>query len=227
LCRNGGSEVKGLGVRAKICGLKTAEAVDAAVAGGAAFAGFVFYPPSPRFLTAGDAAALIARLPGHVAAVGLFVDADDAAIAAVLAAAPLAMLQLHGHESPARITEIRSRFGLPVMRVLPISGATDLDAVDDYAPVSDWLMFDTRPPATPGALPGGNALAFDWRLLAGRRVPRPWMLAGGLDADNVGEAVRISGAAVVDVSSGVERARGVKDPARISAFLAAARSAGN
>ncbi len=213
-------------VKAKICGLRTAEAVDAALAGGAAFLGFVFYPPSPRYVAADAAAALIARVPPAVASVGLFVDADDASIAGVLAAAPLTMLQLHGDEPPERAAGLRARFGLPVIKALPIAAAEDFAAVADYAPACDWLLFDARPPKTATALPGGNALAFDWRLLAGRAVPLPWLLAGGLDPANVAEAVRLTGASAVDVSSGVERTKGVKDPARIAAFLAAVRSAG-
>jgi len=213
-------------VRAKICGLRTAGAVDAAVAGGAAFVGFVFYPPSPRSISPADAGALIARVPDHIASVGLFVDPDDATIAAVLAVADLGMLQLHGAESPERVAAIRAHFGLPVIKALPVAVAEDFAAVADYADVCDWLLFDARPPKTADALPGGNALAFDWRLLGGRPVPLPWLLAGGLDPSNVADAVRLSGAAAVDVSSGVERAKGVKDPARIAAFLEALRPTG-
>lgn len=214
-----------VGVKAKICGLSTAEAVDAAVSGGAALVGLVFYPPSPRHVAPAQAAALAGRVPAGVGCVGLFVDADDAAIEAVLAAVPLAMLQLHGRETPERVAAVRARFGLPVIKALPVAAEADFAAVDDYAPVADWLLFDARPPKTADALPGGNALAFDWRLLAGRRIPRPWLLAGGLDPANVADAIRISGATAVDVSSGVERAKGIKDPALIAAFLAAVRSA--
>jgi phosphoribosylanthranilate isomerase len=209
----------------KICGLNDAAGFDAAVAAGADLIGFVFYPPSPRSVTPAQAAALSARHPGGPLRVGLLVDAGDDAIAAILAALPLDLLQLHGEETPARCTEIRTRFGLPVMKALGIAGPADFALLDAYAPVVDRFLLDAKP--LPGAaLPGGNATVFDWRLLAGRRIPHPWLLAGGLTADNVAEAIRVSGAPGVDVSSGVERARGVKDPARIAAFVAAARAKG-
>lgn len=212
-------------VKAKICGLRTPESVDAAVAGDAAFVGFVFYPPSPRALAPGDAAALIARVPETVACVGLFVDPDDSLLQQVLETAPLGMIQLHGHEPPQRVAAIRARFGCPVIKALAIAEEADFTPVADYAPVCDWLLFDAKPPKRPDSLPGGNALSFDWRLLQGRPMAKPWMLAGGLDPDNVAEAVRLTGAAAVDVSSGVEKAKGVKDPARITAFLNAVRDA--
>ena len=210
-------------IRAKICGLKTAEAVDAAVVGGAAFIGFVFFPPSPRALSPDDAAELIARMPAQVARVGLFVDPDDVLIRSVLDRAQLTMIQLHGKEPPDRVAAIRARFGLPVIKALPIAEEGDFAAVTSYAAVSDWLLFDAKPPKRPDSLPGGNALAFDWRLLRDRDVSVPWLLAGGLDPANVAEALRITGAEAVDVSSGVEKARGVKDPELITDFLAAVR----
>ncbi|BDG70164.1 hypothetical protein Rmf_00930 [Roseomonas fluvialis] len=152
----------------------------------------------------------------------MFVDATDDAIAAVLAAVPLDILQLQGAETPERAAALRARFGLPVMKALGIGVAEDFAAVDAFAPVVDWFLFDAKPP--PGAaLPGGNAAPFEWRLLAGRVIPKPWLLAGGLTAANVAEAIRTAGAPGVDVSSGVERARGVKDPALIRAFITAAR----
>ena len=211
---------------AKICGLNDAAGLDAAVAGGAGMIGFVFFPPSPRAVTPEVAAALSARAPearGPLR-VGLFVDAADEAIAAVLDAVPLDILQLHGEETPARCADLRARFGRPVMKALGIASDADLGLLEDYAPVVDRFLLDAKPP--PGAtIPGGNALVFDWSLLAGRAIPRPWLLAGGLTPGNVAAAVRATGAPGVDVSSGVESARGVKDPARIAAFLRAAHSA--
>ena len=160
-------------------------------------------------------------MPPGVAKVALTVDADDAALDALLAEVPVDMLQLHGHESPARVAEVRARFGLPVMKAVGVAGEEDLPALEDYGRVADQLLIDAKP-APGAALPGGNGLAFDWRLIAGRRWPVPWMLAGGLTPGNVAEAIRLTGARQVDVSSGVESAPGVKDPARIAAFLAAA-----
>ncbi|WP_198372312.1 phosphoribosylanthranilate isomerase [Roseomonas rosulenta] len=207
----------------KICGIRDAAALTAAAEGGADYVGFVFFPPSPRYLTPAEAASLSATCPGGPKRVGLFVDATDDAIAAVLAALPLDILQLQGTETPERAAAIRARFGLPVMKALGIGAPEDFAAVEAFAPVVDRFLFDAKPP--PGAaLPGGNAQPFEWRLLAGRDIPRPWLLAGGLTADNVAEAIRTAGAPGVDVSSGVERARGVKDPALIRAFIAAARA---
>ena len=207
-------------VEAKICGINTPEALDAAVRHGAAYVGFVFYPPSPRALTPEAAAPLAHAAAGSVRRVGLFVDADDSAIARTLALAPLDLLQFHGSETPARVRAVRERFGLPVMKAVPVAGPEDIEAAGAYLAAADLLLFDAKPPRDmKGALPGGNALSFDWQLLAGRRWPLPWMLSGGLTAENVAEAVRISGARAVDVSSGVEERPGRKDPARISAFL--------
>ncbi len=210
-------------VRAKICGINSREALDAAVTGGASFVGFVFYPPSPRALAPAAAGELAAAVPRTVGRIGLFVDDADERIAEILAKAPLDMLQLHGQETPARVAAIRRHFGLPVMKAVKVAGADDLAAADGYVGVADWLLFDAKPPKEmTGALPGGNALAFDWQLLAGRSWPSPWMLSGGLTPETLGEAVRISGARVVDVSSGVEAAPGQKDPVKIAAFLAEA-----
>jgi len=209
--------------RVKICGVNDAAGFDAAVAAGADLIGFVFFSPSPRAVTPAEAAALSARADGGPERVGLFVDPDDALLEAVLAALSLDVIQLHGEETPARAAAIRARFGLPVMKALGVAVPADLDALAGYAPVVDRFLLDAKPP--PGAaLPGGNAAAFDWRLVAGAAIPRPWLLAGGLTPDNVAEARWQSGAPGVDVSSGVERARGVKDPARIAAFVAAARA---
>ena len=214
-----------MNVSAKICGINSEAAMDAAIEGdaaGAAYVGLVFYPPSPRYLSVEAAAALAARVPDGVIKVGLFVDVDDATFDSVLAAVALDMLQLHGGESPARVREIGERCGLPVMKAVLLAGADDLALARDYEDAADMLLFDAKPPATmTEALPGGNALVFDWELLAGESWPIPWMLSGGLDPENVAEAVRIAGASAVDVSSGVESAPGQKDPARIRAFLEA------
>jgi phosphoribosylanthranilate isomerase len=214
------------GVKVKICGLSTPEGVAAALAGGAAFLGFVFYPKSPRNVAPERVAALCEAVPKGVTRVGLFVDVDDATIARTLAAAPLDLLQFHGSESPSRVAEARQRFGRPVMKAIPIADPADVAAAEPYLAVADMLLFDARPPRRPGALPGGNGLAFDWRLIAGRHWPMPWMLSGGLTAATLAEAVRLTGAATVDVSSGVESAPGIKDPAKIAAFLSVARTLG-
>jgi len=213
-----------MSVDAKICGLSTAAAVDAAVTGGARFVGFVFYPPSPRNVTPEQAAALASPVPSRITRTGLFVDASDAIIEGVLARVPLDLLQFHGKESPRRVAEVKSRFHKPVMKAIPIAGPEDPDAALPYLEVADWLLFDAMPPRTEaGALPGGNGLAFDWQLLGGRSWSRPWMLSGGLTAKNLAEAVATTHARVVDVSSGVETRQGVKDLGRIAEFLAAAR----
>jgi phosphoribosylanthranilate isomerase len=211
------------GIATKICGLSTAAAVRAAVAGGAEYLGFVFYPPSPRAISAAEAARLCAVTPPGVARVGLFVDADDATIEAVLSAASIDILQFHGGESPGRVAEARARFGRPVMKAVPVGGPADLPIAVRYQDVADLLLFDAKPPSRPDALPGGNGVPFEWELLAGRGWRRPWFLSGGLIAETLPQAVRSSGARAVDVSSGVERRPGVKDPDKIRAFLAAAR----
>jgi phosphoribosylanthranilate isomerase len=213
-----------MSVAAKICGLSTEATVTAAVAGGAAYLGFVFYPPSPRAVTAESAARVCAGLPEGITRVGLFVDADDDAIAAVLAAAPIDLLQFHGGESPERVTDAKTRFGRPVMKAVAIAGSEDVLAAARYEEVVDLLLFDAKPPRRSDALPGGNGLAFDWGLIAGRTWRCPWILSGGLTAEILPEAVRISGAAVVDVSSGVESRPGVKDLHKIHDFLAVART---
>jgi phosphoribosylanthranilate isomerase len=185
--------------------------------------GFVFFPPSPRAVTANEAGMLARSYRDGPKRVGLFVDPDDAMLAATLAEVPLDILQLQGHETPARAGDIRARFGKPVMKALGIASKEDLARLPDYADQVDYFLLDARPP--PGsALPGGNALAFDWALMKGEKPPRPWLLAGGLTPANVVQAITTSGAPGVDVSSGVERTRGVKDPAAIAAFIAAAKS---
>ena len=209
-------------IRVKICGLRTQADVAAVAAAGAAYAGFVFFPKSPRHLTIEAARDLALAAPVGLAKVALTVDADDAALDAIVEAVPLDMLQLHGHESPDRVAEVRARYGLPVMKAVGVADEGDLAAIFDYSTVADQLLIDAKPPRT-AALPGGNGLAFDWRLVAQRRWLRPWMLAGGLTPENVAEAVRLTNARQVDVSSGVESAPGVKDAARIAAFVAAAQ----
>ncbi len=212
-------------VQIKICGLRTAATVDAAVAAGAAFVGFVFYPPSPRALRPAEAAELATRVPPAVRKVGLVVDEDDAALDTLVAAAPLDMLQLHGTETPERTAEIRARLGLPVMKAIPVADTADIDRAYAYTEAADWLLFDAKPPAgRPDVLPGGNAIYFEWDLLAGRSFELPWMLSGGLTPENVVTAVERSGATAVDVSSGVESARGVKEPELIRAFCEAVRA---
>lgn len=216
-----------MAVQVKICGIRTQEALSAVVDGGADFFGLVFYPPSPRAVTPAEAATLIAAAPSSIRKVGLFVDPDDALLERTLGEAALDLLQLQGHETPERVAEIRKRFGRNVMKVLKIASAEDFAPAAAFASVADWLMFDGVPPKDKkNALPGGNAAKFDWTLLRGRSFAKPWMLAGGLNAENVAEAIRISGAPCVDVSSGVESAPGRKDPDRIRAFLAAAKAAG-
>ena len=205
--------------RVKVCGIAGAEAFDAAVAAGADWIGFVFFPPSPRAVTPAQAAALSARHAGGPLRVGLFVDPADDVVASVLATVRLDALQLY--VPPARAAALRARFGLPVWRAVGIATRADLP---ERAEGIDGLVIEPKPP--PGATrPGGNAVALDWALTAGWRAPAPWLLAGGLTAGNVGPAIRASGAVAVDVSSGVERGPGVKDPALITAFVAAARSA--
>lgn len=205
-------------VQAKICGLNDPAGVDAAAQGGAAFMGFVFFPRSPRAVTPETAAPLIARAPKGIVRVGLVVDADDATLRRIVDVAKVDMLQLHGGETPERVAEIKRAFKLPAMKALPVSSAADIDGAAAYEEVADRLMFDARPPKD-ATRPGGNAVSFDWSLLKGRRFRRPWILAGGLNAANVAEAVALSGADTVDVSSGVEDAPGRKNPEKILEFL--------
>jgi phosphoribosylanthranilate isomerase len=203
-------------VEAKICGLSTPETVDAAVRFGARFVGFVTFPKSPRHISTETMRALGALVPKTVTRVGLFVDPDDALLDEKLATGALDMLQLHGGETPERAAAIRQRTGKPVLKVIKVGAARDVErGVAAYSGVVDRLMFDTAE----GTLPGGNAKAFDWTILSGRIVPVPWFLAGGLTPDNVADAVRVTGAPIVDVSSGVEESRGVKSVALIHAFL--------
>jgi phosphoribosylanthranilate isomerase len=204
-------------VEAKICGLSTPETVDAAVQFGARWVGFVTYPPSPRHIATEVLRALSARVPKSVGRVGLFVDPDDALLDEKLGTGGLDLLQLHGAETPERVAAIKRRTGKPVMKVIKVAASEDVErGIAAFVSVADRLMFETAG----GTLPGGNAKAFDWMILSDRTVPAPWVLAGGLTPDNVAEAVRVTGAHAVDVSSGVESSRGVKSIELIRAFLA-------
>ncbi len=208
----------------KFCGLRTPQALDAAIDARAQYVGFVFHPRSPRDLPLRDAAALAGRAEGRIARVGLFGDAADATIAAAVDAARLDAIQLHGAETPERAARLRAQFGLPVWKAVAITSVADVDRARAYANAVDLILFDAKTPA--GALPGGMGLAFDWGLLAGWHGHAHWGLAGGLTPDNVAEAVRITGAPLVDVSSGIESAPGVKDVDRMAAFAYAARASG-
>ena len=208
-------------VNVKICGLSTPADVVAAANAGARYVGFVFFDKSPRNLSIATAAPLAADVPEGICKVALVVNADDAALDALLDAVPIDMLQLHGQETPERVAEVKARYGLPVMKAVGIADARDLPKLDAHAAVADQILVDAKPPKD-AVLPGGNGLTFDWRLIAGRRWPVPWMLAGGLTPDTVAEAIRMTGARQVDVSSGVESAPGVKDQTLIAAFCAEA-----
>src|SRR6056297_492774 len=209
-------------IKVKICGFTNAAHVEAAIAAGASYLGFNFFPKSPRYVDFDTAALLTSAVPPGIAKVSLTVDADDAFLDALTAHVPLDMLQLHGGESPDRVVQIKSRYGLPVMKVIGVAGSDDLKQIDTYAHVADQLLVDAKPPR--GAdRPGGNAIAFDWSLIAGRRWAVPWMLAGGLTPGNVADAIRLTGARQVDVASGVESAPGIKDPELMRAFVDNAR----
>ena len=210
-------------VAVKICGLRDQAMVDTVAQAGAAYAGFVFFEKSPRNVTISQAATIAGHAPVGLAKVALVVNADDAFLDDLCARVPLDILQLHGHETPARVAQIKARYGLPVMKAVGVADASDLPALDSYAQVADQILVDAKPPKD-ADLPGGNGLAFDWRLIAGRRWPVPWMLAGGLTPDNVAEAIALTGATQVDVSSGVESAAGVKDAGLIRAFVAATQA---
>lgn len=205
---------------AKICGITSVEALDAAIEGGARFAGFVCYPKSPRHLSADKLAALAARARGRIETVLVTVNADDAQLIATAGVVRPDWIQLHGAETPRRAAEVRCFAKRGIIKAVGVARRDDLMTVSPYEPVADMLLFDAQAPAA--GLPGGNALAFDWGLLAGSRFGRPWLLAGGLTPANVQEAIRLSGASLVDVSSGVETAPGLKDPLLIAQFLAAA-----
>ena len=210
----------------KICGLKTEDALEATIAGGASHAGFIFFPKSPRYIDPEAAAPLAARAKqAGVVPVAVTVDADDAFLDAIVAAMRPGMLQLHGKETPERVAKLKARHGLPVIKALAISTADDLDRRLPYEGLIDRFLFDAKPPKG-SELPGGNAVSFDWSLLASLPANVDYLLAGGLDADNVGEAVAIASPPGLDISSGVESAPGVKDIRLIEAFFAAVKAAG-
>lgn len=211
--------------RVKICGLTEPEAVDLAVELGASFLGFVVYPPSPRFVAPERLAELLERVPRTVRSVGVTVDPTDAFLDHLLGYAPLDVLQLHGNESPERVRAVALRTGCRVMKAIRVGEAADLAGVERFFDAADLLLFDARPP--PGAAwPGGHGLPFDWRLLEGFSAPLPWALAGGLDAGNLAAAVELLRPPIVDASSGLERAPGIKDPSKVRAFMAEARRLG-
>ena len=213
-------------VEVKICGLDRPETVDGAVNAGAEMLGFVFYPPSPRNLTASAASRLTNRVPAGVKRVGLFVDPTDEMITTVLNQNVLDLIQLHGNEPPERVAEIKDITRLKVIKVLKVTDIRDLKYVSVYQGVAEWLMFDALAPKDmKRALPGGNALSFDWNILARANIPTPWILAGGLNLENVKEAMSTSGAKVVDVSSGVEKQPGVKCVKKIQSFIQAVKEA--
>ena len=204
----------------KICGLSTPDTLDAAIKHGASHVGFVFFAKSPRNLSPDHAAALAARVPRHVKSVGLFVDPNADDLDRVLSQVHLDILQLHGDETPETVARLAKTHARDVWKAIPVRTAADRDAGARYAGAASLILYDAKPPVG-GDLPGGNGLRFDWTLLSGHRHPLPWALSGGLDADNVAEAIRVTGAPLVDVSSGVESAPGVKDVAKIAAFLKA------
>jgi phosphoribosylanthranilate isomerase len=208
----------------KICGLSTPDTLDAALDAGADMVGLVFFPLSPRNISFDTARVLASRVEGRARKVALTVDADDTLLASIIEALKPDMLQLHGHETPQRVAAVRESFGLPVMKVLPIETKSDLLPIGSYTSVADRLMFDAKAPRE-ATRPGGLGKPFDWHLLENLDLSIPFMLSGGLNAENVAEALRITRAPAVDVSSGVESAPGVKDPEKIRAFIRAARSA--
>jgi phosphoribosylanthranilate isomerase len=214
-----------MSVGVKVCGLSTVETLEAAVAHGASFVGFVFYGRSPRVVTPAQAHKLAYHVPPRVWSVGLFVDTDDVTIGHTLEQVPLRLLQLHGDETPERAYAIRQQFQVPVMKAIRVASPADVEQAHRFLGAVDWLLFDAKAPQEPGAraLPGGNGVSFDWSILAGRQWPIPWMLAGGLTPGNVTEAVRITGAKYVDVSSGVESGPGIKDKYLVRDFLDTAR----
>ena len=215
-----------MSVRVKICGLSTAETVETSVSAGADYLGFVFFPKSPRHLELQAANKLSHLVPSTIAKVALTVNADNQLFEAIIEAIQPDILQLHGTESPARLDEIRSLFGVPLMKAISISDADDLLAVENYRDSADLLLFDAKPPKSMvGALPGGNGLSFDWALIAGHKPALPWMLSGGLDATNIASAIQITAAEAVDVSSGVEEAPGRKKAELIENFIRAAKAA--
>lgn len=208
--------------RVKICGLRKPEDIVVAADAGATYIGLNFFAKSPRFVTFDQARALAWETPVGVAKVGLTVNADNAFLDGLVETVPLDMIQLHGHETPERVSEVRNRYGLPVIKAIGIATQEDTAQIDLFGAVADQLLIDAKPPK--GAeLTGGNGLTFDWRLVKRKFWPKPWLLAGGLTVDNVGTAIQMTGANQVDLSSGVESAPGIKDPALIRAFVKAAK----
>lgn len=208
----------------KICGISTAESLEAAILGRAAHIGLVFFAKSPRAVSPAEAAQLSERAAGRIGRIGLFVDADDALLGDAVGAARLDALQLHGSETPERAAQLRARFGIPVWKALSVASAADVAKAGAYAGAADLVLFDAKTPK--GTLPGGMGLSFDWSLVANWKGTTAWGLAGGLDPVNVADAIRLTGAPLVDTSSGVESAPGAKDEGRIAAFCAAVRAAG-
>lgn len=204
-------------IRVKICGLRTQDQIAAAASAGAAYIGLNFFPKSPRSVTFDEAAVLAAETPVGLAKVGLVVNANDAMLDDLTAKVALDILQLHGSETPGRVAEVKARYGLPVMKVVGLADASDLTKLDDHLGVADMILVDAKAPKD-AVLPGGNGISFDWTLLEGRRWPIPWMLAGGLNPDNVAEAIKLTRANQVDVASGVESTPGVKDPELMKQF---------
>ena len=204
-------------VDVKICGLKTKETLQAAIDAGARYVGFNFYPPSPRAIAPEEALAFGQSVPAGCIRVGVMVDPDDSLI--VQASPAIDAIQLHGKETPARVREVKDTTGKTVIKALRIMDPADLEPLQAFAEVADIILFDAKPPSAPDSLPGGNGLTFDWRLLLGLRLDVPWILSGGLNASNLSDAVRLCAASAVDVASGVERAPGVKDAAKIREFL--------
>ncbi|HEY2835180.1 MAG TPA: phosphoribosylanthranilate isomerase [Rhizomicrobium sp.] len=209
-------------VQVKICGINSAAAADAVLRAGAAFGGLVFFPKSPRNLSLEAGARLAERMGGRLQLAALVVDESDDRLTAIAAAVRPDFFQLHGRETPARVAEIRSRFGIPLIKALPVAEPADLSRAAGYEQVADMFLFDAAPSAD-ATRPGGHGAAFDWQMLNGRQFSRPWFLAGGLNPENVARAIEVSGAQMVDVSSGVESAPGVKSDSRIADFVVAAR----
>lgn len=207
----------------KICGIRDEKALDAVIAAGADFGGFIFHPASPRNLSIGEAATLTTQAAVRIGRVGLIVNPEDAFLDRLFASAQIDVLQLQGSESPERVADIRDRYGVKVWKAIAVASDQDVARASEYRDAADLILFDAKTP--PGALPGGMGLRFDWRLLAGLELPLPWGLAGGLDPDNITEAIARTGAPLVDVCSGTESAPGIKDPAKVAAFVKAARAA--
>lgn len=208
----------------KICGISNMRGLDAVIAARADYGGFVFYPPSPRNVQPGEAAELTSRARGHLGRAGLFVNPQDDFLAEVLSSADLDVMQLQGSESPERVAQIKSRFGIPIWKAVSVATREDVQRAEIYRELADFILFDAKTP--PSALPGGMGLKFDWTLLADYDVGMPWGLAGGLDAGNVDDAIAATNAPLVDVCSGTESAPGIKDVDRIAAFCKAARNSG-